>query len=146
MPFAGARMRYERDTSNFDRVLSFLDAIYGYALTLLVIAINVDGRAPWRSVGALLAEDGSELNHRSMVGWAGMRHTVYVTKKEQLLVLVDELGDEQLDELLQHASKLAADRPGRRSEPSWFGALRSGRGDLSERHEEILKSELGRSA
>lgn len=73
-------------------------------------------------------------------------HTVYVTKKEQLLVLVDELADEQVDELLEHASKLAAERPRRRKEPSWFGALRSGRGDLSERHEEILKSELGHSA
>lgn len=27
--------------------------------------------------------------------------------------------------------------------PAWVGAMHSGRGDLSERHEEILKSELG---
>ena len=27
--------------------------------------------------------------------------------------------------------------------PSWVGAIHSGRGDLSERHEEILKQELG---
>ncbi|HZE16483.1 MAG TPA: hypothetical protein VE197_12650 [Mycobacterium sp.] len=32
-----------------------------------------------------------------------------------------------------------------RALPSWVGALHSGRGDLSEHHEEILKSELGRS-
>lgn len=32
-----------------------------------------------------------------------------------------------------------------RSLPSWVGAARSGRDDLSERHEEILKSELGRA-
>ena len=29
--------------------------------------------------------------------------------------------------------------------PSWVGALHSGRDDLSERHEEILKSELGQA-
>ncbi|WP_205856593.1 hypothetical protein, partial [Phytoactinopolyspora endophytica] len=73
-----------------------------------------------------------------------LTHAEYVTKKERLLV--DELGDEQVDELLEHASKLAEERPRRRKEPSWFGAIRSGRGDLSERHEEMLKSELGRSA
>ena len=28
--------------------------------------------------------------------------------------------------------------------PSWVGAMHSGRGDLSDRHEEILKRELGR--
>lgn len=73
-------------------------------------------------------------------------HTEYVTKKEQLHELVDELGDKQVDELLQHASKLAGEPGSRRREPSWFGGLRSGRGDLSERHEEILKAGLGRSA
>lgn len=73
-----------------------------------------------------------------------VRHTECVTKKEQLLQLVDDLGDEQVDELLQHASRLAHERPARRKEPSWFGAMHSGRGDLSERHEEILKAELGR--
>jgi len=34
----------------------------------------------------------------------------------------------------------------RHTRPSWVGALHSGRSDLSERHEEILKSELGRDA
>jgi len=32
-----------------------------------------------------------------------------------------------------------------RSLPSWVGAAHSGRDDLSERHEEVLKSELGRA-
>jgi hypothetical protein len=32
-----------------------------------------------------------------------------------------------------------------RTLPSWVGAAHSGRDDLSERHEEILKSELGRT-
>ncbi|WP_166346667.1 hypothetical protein [Phytoactinopolyspora limicola] len=69
-----------------------------------------------------------------------------MTKKEQLLELVDELGDEEVDELIQYASKLAGQKTSKRKEPSWFGGMRSGRGDLSERHEEILKSELGRPA
>lgn len=29
--------------------------------------------------------------------------------------------------------------------PAWVGAVHSGRSDLSERHEEILKSELGQA-
>lgn len=32
-----------------------------------------------------------------------------------------------------------------RSLPAWVGAVHSGRSDLSERHEEILKSELGQA-
>jgi hypothetical protein len=35
--------------------------------------------------------------------------------------------------------------PKTRSLPSWVGAAHSGRSDLSEGHEEILKSELGRT-
>jgi uncharacterized membrane protein len=54
-------MRYEQETSGFNRPLSFLDAVYGFALTLLVTTIDVDGRAAWESVGALLSEDGTEL-------------------------------------------------------------------------------------
>ena len=33
-----------------------------------------------------------------------------------------------------------------KSLPSWIGAIRSGRTDLSERHEEIIKSELGNTS
>lgn len=53
--------RYERDTSNFDRALGFFDAVYGFALTLLVTTLDVSGTEPWRSVGSLLATNGSEL-------------------------------------------------------------------------------------
>jgi hypothetical protein len=35
--------------------------------------------------------------------------------------------------------------PKTRPLPSWVGAAHSGRNDLSERHEEILKSELGQA-
>lgn len=73
-------------------------------------------------------------------------HTSRVTKREQLHELVNELGEEQVDELLQLASRIAGEPTSGRCEPSWFGVLRSGRGDLSERHEEILKAELGRPA
>jgi hypothetical protein len=40
--------------------------------------------------------------------------------------------------LEQHAAKTSKARP----VPAWVGAVHSGRGDLSERHEEILKTEL----
>ncbi len=53
--------RYERDTSNFDRALGFFDAVYGFALTLLVTTIDVSGEQHWQSLGSLLAEDGAQL-------------------------------------------------------------------------------------
>ncbi len=34
---------------------------------------------------------------------------------------------------------------GNRASPSWVGAIHSGRSDLSERHEEIIRGELGRA-
>ena len=43
--------------------------------------------------------------------------------------------------LVSHVPAASKTRP----LPSWVGAAHSGRGDLSERHEEILKSELGRT-
>jgi hypothetical protein len=44
-------------------------------------------------------------------------------------------------EVLQlHAPVVSRNRP----LPSWVGSVHSGRSDLSERHEEILKSELRR--
>jgi|SRR5690625_3626046 len=53
--------RYERDTSNFDRALGFFDAVYGFALTLLVTTIDVESVQAWQSVGDLLAADGMQL-------------------------------------------------------------------------------------
>jgi hypothetical protein len=43
--------------------------------------------------------------------------------------------------LVSHAPTASKTRP----LPSWVGAAHSGRNDLSERHEEILKSELGQA-
>ncbi len=43
-----------RETSEFDRGLSFFDAIYGFAITLLITSLHLPGRAAWQSVPALL--------------------------------------------------------------------------------------------
>lgn len=53
--------RYERGTSNFDRPLGFFDAVYGFALTLLVTTIDVSDRQAWQSLDRLLADHGTEL-------------------------------------------------------------------------------------
>jgi len=53
--------RYERDTSNFDRALGFFDAVYGFALTLLVTTIDITDVQAWQSLGDLLAADGLQL-------------------------------------------------------------------------------------
>ena len=44
-------------------------------------------------------------------------------------------------EVLRTHVQVAGERP----LPPWVGAVHSGRDDLSERHEEILKDELGRA-
>src|SRR5690625_3838676 len=54
-------MRYQRDTSNFDRAVGFFDAVYGFALTLLVTTIEVTDPQAWQSLGNLVAADGSQL-------------------------------------------------------------------------------------
>lgn len=53
--------RYERDTSNFDRAVGFFDAVYGFALTLLVTTIDITDVQAWQSLGNLLAADGLQL-------------------------------------------------------------------------------------
>src|SRR5699024_9822808 len=49
------------DTSNFDRALGFFDAVYGFALTLLVTTIDITNPAAWRSLDSLWSENGSQL-------------------------------------------------------------------------------------
>jgi hypothetical protein len=51
---------------------------------------------------------------------------------------VEEIAAEVLVSHVPTASKT-------RTLPSWVGAAHSGRDELSERHEEILKSELGQT-
>lgn len=54
-------MRYERDTSNFDRAVGFFDAVCGFALTLLVTTIDVSEERTWRSVDSLISAQGTQL-------------------------------------------------------------------------------------
>lgn len=52
------RMRAEasirRETSEFDRGLSFFDAIYGFAITLLITSLHLPRREAWTSLHALV--------------------------------------------------------------------------------------------
>lgn len=68
-----------------------------------------------------------------------------VTTKEELHQLVERLGQDQATEALvllrARYEALAAPEQGERPLPAWVGMHHSGRGDLAERHEEILRSE-----
>lgn len=48
-------MRFARQTSEFDRSLSFFDVAYGFALTLLIANIDVPPPDAWRNIHTLLA-------------------------------------------------------------------------------------------
>jgi uncharacterized membrane protein len=48
------RRHYERDTVEFARAFTFFDAVYAFALTLLVVNIDPPPSADWTSVTALL--------------------------------------------------------------------------------------------
>ncbi|QGH68383.1 TMEM175 family protein [Pseudactinotalea sp. HY158] len=52
---------YDKGSSSYDRALGFFDAVYGFALTLLVTTIDVSGGATWQSVGSLLGTNASQL-------------------------------------------------------------------------------------
>ena len=74
-----------------------------------------------------------------------LRVTVPDEIAEQLASEANERGTsaEEIaaEVLVSHVPPASRTRP----LPSWVGAAHSGRDDLSERHEEILKSELGRT-
>src|SRR5699024_6272741 len=53
--------RYARDSSSYDRALGFFDAVYGFSLTLLVTTIDISDVSTWRSPGALVSSNGSQL-------------------------------------------------------------------------------------
>lgn len=44
-----------RDTSEFDRGLSFFDAIYGFAVTLLIVNVDLPEPEAWQDLGSLAA-------------------------------------------------------------------------------------------
>lgn len=57
---------YLRGTSEYDRALAFIDAIFGFSITLLVTTLDVPPAADWTSLGSLL---GSGLGDQ-LVGFA----------------------------------------------------------------------------
>lgn len=55
-------LAYVRGSAEFDRGVSFFDAVYGFAITLLITTVHPPGPKAWASVGSLLASGfGSEL-------------------------------------------------------------------------------------
>lgn len=48
-------MKYPRGSSEFDRTLGFLDAIFGFALTLLITNIDMPAPEQWADLGGTLA-------------------------------------------------------------------------------------------
>lgn len=52
---------YARDSSAYERGVGFFDAVYGFALTLLVTTIDMSGTSTWESVGSLIDTNGSQL-------------------------------------------------------------------------------------
>ncbi|HZN19852.1 MAG TPA: hypothetical protein VFB84_16955 [Micromonosporaceae bacterium] len=72
-----------------------------------------------------------------------------MTTREQLHALVDRLGPDQAAEaLVLLCARFGPSAPEETGSnlPTWVGMFRSGRGDLAERHEEILRDELGDAA
>lgn len=59
---AGSPTIYPRGSSEFDRALNFIDAIFGFSLTLLIASVEVPAGDAWRSLDALWATGlGSQL-------------------------------------------------------------------------------------
>jgi uncharacterized membrane protein len=49
----GARPRYARDDSEFDRAIDFIDATFALALTLLITTLEIGDASAWDSLGSL---------------------------------------------------------------------------------------------
>ena len=67
-----------------------------------------------------------------------------MTTKELLHRLVEDLGEPQAAEALTWIrARYAMPDPARADDtlPEWIGSFASGRGDLAERHEEILRDD-----
>ncbi|GAA1549886.1 hypothetical protein [Kribbella lupini] len=75
------------------------------------------------------------------------------TPREELHALIDELPDDAAAELLPELRllKLQAEARAERPRgsgtwpPAWFGSIEGSSTDISERADEILRAELGRS-
>ena len=53
--WANGDRHYQRDSVEFSRALTFFDAVYAIALTLLVVNLDPPEPAAWQSLGTLLA-------------------------------------------------------------------------------------------
>ena len=97
---SAAPRSFPRDTAEFDRTLNFVDAIFGFAITLLVTNLQVPAADEWRSVSALLSGPVGDqltgfgisfvviagfwrLNHRVIAGFRGLDS---VTKQVAILI------------------------------------------------------------
>jgi hypothetical protein len=67
-----------------------------------------------------------------------------MTTRERLHRLVDDLNDDQAAAALVLLESQLVDEAQADALPEFFGMLRSGKGDLAARSEEILRSEFGR--
>ena len=95
-----------------------------------------------RSIPDRLSENQVKGYHRAMTE---LRVVIPDEVAERLALTAAEQGTSAEDiaaqVLTSHTPPTTA-----KSLPSWIGAIRSGRKDLSERHEEIIKSELGNAS
>ncbi|HET8779905.1 MAG TPA: TMEM175 family protein, partial [Agromyces sp.] len=51
---APTKSRYGRDSVEFARAVAFFDAVYAFAITLLVVNMDPPVASDWTSLGALL--------------------------------------------------------------------------------------------
>lgn len=121
---------FERDTPDFDRALAFFDAVYGFALTLLVTNIEVTGVDTWSSVSALLSANGTQFtsflisfvvivafwrkNHELVARMSGLDASVVVANIVVIGLVVfipfttEAMGDPDLDHLALPTALYAA--------------------------------------
>ncbi|MEJ3748292.1 hypothetical protein WEI85_34030 [Actinomycetes bacterium KLBMP 9797] len=67
-----------------------------------------------------------------------------MTTKQRLLQLIERLPDEQAEELLRLATDLYTDPGQSRRMPAFIGIGDSGRSDVSERVDDLLRDGFGR--
>lgn len=71
-------------------------------------------------------------------------HVVVTAARDELRRLVDDLPEAQVSAALVEVQRLAAAAEPPAWPPPWFGAVKSGRPDISERVDELLAERFGR--